>query len=480
MPNNQIHTVQIMYSLTVDAAVYVIHQLNSIPELRPQTDEHIDSFLSAKKGTLSYLAYHDGIYSINQGLHEISFYQHRQNPHIYYMYLRLDLEAFMRNMPTICLFRPTPNNVLALQYRYAELIYKLFPLAFYGPPIKEQILGTARYRLILDRLPDEDKWMIPLFDLPYLGLGSVKRIDYSANLYSDHKDLCMELLKKTYLDNRRSLEDHNNHNITTKLKTAKGNKVPTGFRIYDKQRKFMESRYRNIPNIDDLIKQAADIIRFEAVLQPKDEHKSKAWIQSHTRTRYPPDDLNFEQPISGGLIPYLDTYLAEYVLSNEWERHIGYEDWYSDSHIKKVFRQGRSIKALKKDGLTAPKNRRAIEIMSLISQTRYVQEAQKQYVDGVYISRKQTDNTDKEDAYLAGTIEEFQQTVKLIRSKGFQPLRIPDERNIAMIANPFIDGMYPGIDHTISETIDLPPDALAVFEDTMYAIYKILESYKAA
>lgn len=411
------------------------------------------------------------------GIKAINLYRHVKFSSTVYIVVTVQPEALCSGYNTNRVFRCTPQNVYALQLHYADAIYDICPDAF---SIDDTDNSCRQETFDLDyQQHDNYPYPVGLASLPYLGLLIAKRVDYSINIHADNKQLTLECLSKSYLNPRTHdaksddtleadassaipdtdvLATYKNYNLYEKTTVASDC-------IYDKQHKYdlfgcpSEQIYNEVENV----------IRLETSRRKC----SKAWITKRA-------DLILkknERPM--GILPYLEPIVADYVMQSFISK-LGLQDWYSDTETKKLIdiavQQGLIKKTVKKSGEERQNSQcRTIlqDILPIVSQSRGLNKAFRNYQNGCYTIAK----TGK---IVEGAADTFRDYIKLLRTVGLQPYRIPDKRKVKHLQNPIKNIVLLGLDHThLPARITSMPAVMAMINRINAAHVRQHKNYKA-
>lgn len=411
------------------------------------------------------------------GIQAINLYRHSKFSATVYIVITVQPEALCSGHNTNRVFRCTPQNVYALQLHYADAIYDICPDAFKIDDTDDEFLQET---FDLDyQQHDNYPYPVGLASLPYLGLLITKRVDYSINIRAENKQLTLECLSKSYLNPRThdaksddtpeadeasaipdtdALSAYKNYNLYEKTTVATDC-------IYDKQHKY---DLFGCPS-QQLYNESEKVIRLESSRRKC----SKAWITKRA-------NLNLgknERPM--GILPYLEPIVADYVMQN-FIAKLGLQDWYSDAEAKKLIdiavNKGLIKKSLKKTGEERKNSQRLTilqDILPIISQSRSLNRAFKNYQTGCYTLAKT-------QRIVHGTADIFRDYIKLLRSIGVQPLRIPDKRKVTHLKNPLRNIVLLGLDHTqLPARITAMPAVMAMINRINAAHVRQHKNYKA-
>ena len=139
--------------------------------------------------------------------------------------------------------------------------------------------------------------------IPFLGLSILSRIDFCANYKLENAALYVEMIKKSYYHTRKknvkvqepeSFSENKSNDTLFYVKTS-------GFCIYDKYNKMMDSRKDRMRNIAQIREDAKDVIRIERPFYKI----SKPKLYSLTGLRVPKAEEGREAPLKLGPLPFL-------------------------------------------------------------------------------------------------------------------------------------------------------------------------------
>lgn len=421
-----IHTFEVKYSFTHKELITIAEALKKIDGSRGR---EIDCFVKMPKRKIFY-----SFTKISEpGILAIYVYKHKNFPvdDTIYMKITIEPEALCEGKITNRLFQAVANNIEVLQYRYAQAIYHLFPMAFDATVHDNEF-------------DPKDKG---IGALPYLACGRVSRIDYAVNLYAENKELVLMLAKNSYFNGRKSLYDFelDNHNLyastSAKTRTCK---------LYDKQRCYQEKQRVS----KEIYEEAEGILRFEvSITEP-----TLDWIVRNS--------TQFDIETGQGVLPYLNEEVADKVIQKEYAS-IGFYDWYNDYTHKKMIANS-DISKREKDILSR-------KISPIISQSRSIRKAEENYIGKKYTIAK----TQK---IVSGSKSTFRKHLKTYAQIGIQPLRIPDkistEYQINQVKNPFHSVVLKGKIHEPMQRAFLPPQQHRTYEDNLKRFLPMILRYR--
>ena len=477
-----IHTFECYFPLNRRSTEYCLFNLNRIArEYGPQngrpryySDGLINEFLD---GNLNRLVY--SMEFLYLGLHQIKFTKMRISDHTasYYIYFRIEPEIIMTRRYSLNLFQCNAHNYDALQSRFGEIVYRLFPRAIEHRPMEGSIidclsederryvrnLESGYYMQQLDSSDLELYRYRHLYSLPYLGLARISRVDYTADFYCEHPDLFMELAKKSYVDNdvkKRKLYLNKGNYL------AAYNKNVDGFLIYGKQKKYMLPRFDDKPNIAELRQAAANVMRIEYVFKSRDRSTqlklTKLCLPRKGAVTY------VSTPSLCGMMPYIIQDLGTSRLRDNYFAHIGGGQWMSDYHW---------YDTLDKSDLTETMKRRIYHLAYLISEVRHLGRSKAAFIHGRDIQRYRGPGV----LHVQGNSATFNRYVRKMRSLGLQPLRIPDERGVTHVSSDYDSFTLVDLgveNHAINEWISENEDDFANYESTVADLKDLYNRYR--
>ena len=466
-----IHTFEIYYPLNRRSAGYCVARLNQIAREhgpingRPRyysdalVQEYLDGNLNRLEYSMEYLIL---------GLHQITFTKNRGMDHSasYYIYFRIEPEVFITRQYNLNLFICNEHNYDALQARFGQIAYQLFPRAITHRPLEDSILDCLteeerryyrelEYGAHMQQLGREELELYRfrhLHSILYLGLARISRVDYTVDFHCEHPDLYMELVQKSYVDYAKKKR---------KVRMEKGeyleaySKSVDGFVIYDKQKKLMKPEYDDKPNITEMRQDAANIIRIEYVFKSRDRRKqiefTKLCLPRKGAVSY------VSKPSLCGMMPYIIQDLGTGPLRENYYAHIGGGQWMSDYHW---------YDTLVKSGMTEIMKRRLYKLAYLISEVRHLGRSKDAFIQGRDIQRYRGSGS----LHVQGNVDTFNRYIKKIRSLGLQPLRIPDNRGVTHVSSEYDNFILvdQGVErHEIEAWISENEDEFANYESTL-------------
>ncbi len=427
-----IHTFEIYYPLNRRSAVYCVANLNRIArEYGPQngkpryfSDAYVHEFLD---GNLNSLIYHTEFLFL--GLHHIKFTKKpiTASSALYFIYFRIEPEVFITHNYSLNLFQCNENNYDALQSRFGEVVYQIFPKAIEHRPLEGSIIDCLpdeeerryardlEFRYDLQQLNRDELEFYRfryIYSILYLGLAKIARVDYTADFHCEYPDTFIKLVRRSYVDHdrkKRKLYLNNDNYLAAYHKTV------DGFVIYGKQKKYMLSRYDEKPNIEQLRQAAANVIRIEYVWKCRDRKKQIQFTRLNLPAR---GQITYvSTPSLCGMMPYIIQDIGAGKLREEYYKHIGGGQWMSDYHWYD--------KTLAKSDLTETMKQRVYRLAYLISEVRHLNQSEAAFVQGRDIQRKRGPET----LHVQGHKDVFRNYINIMRRLGLQPFRIPETEN---------------------------------------------------
>lgn len=483
-----IHTFEIYYELNYRSAAYCVGNLNRIAREygpvngRPRyfSDTKINEYLTGDRKSLRF-----STEFLFLGLHHIKFTKMPlpDGRATYYIYFRIEPEVLLTQEYSLNLFQCNENNFDALQSRYGEIVYQIFPRSMEQRPIEGSIdfmpvaerryIRDLEYRIKYGELAGEELEIYRfrhLFSLPYLGLARIARVDFTVDFRCDHPDIYLRLAKQSYVDNASRKR---------KLYLKKGkylaayNKTVDGFLIYDKQKKYMLPRFDNKPNIEELRRAAANVMRIEYVFKCRSRREQLRF----TRLNHPAKGQTEYESTPGlcGLMPYIIQDVGAERLRNEYYRLIGGGQWMSDYHWNNTMEQSSLTKTMK---------RKLNNLAYLISEVRHLDRSKAAFAQGRDIQRYRGPGT----LHVQGSKDMFRTHIDKIRSLGLQPLRIPETdffkdngRQVTHVSSDFdnFTRVDLGVEHhEIIEWAAEDGDIIPVYESTVADLKALYNRYR--
>ena len=456
-----IQSFEIQYPLSSYAASYCIFQLNYpryllqpkklIPRYRIKIweEEQINSFFNRPDDKKFNLIVDADIKYRCPGIVFIAFlhtYNQEYAGDQFFIRIKINPCSLLLHYYSEDLFYCTPENVDILQDAYAKVIFNLFSHAFQEPiPLNyDQCLETDEYTINEETgeifyLSEQLEKNRTLAALPYLGLASVKRVDYAKNLkLPPNFQQFLSLAKRSALDRRKKIDFPDNKD---KLELKNKSKI---FAVYEKVRL----------KEDDF--SPKEIIRIKAIIR----NPSKEWKKHNLKITTDKDSVEFYSKARGGLLPFLNEEVADTAIKKEFDKLVGPGDFYSTYRAWKIIDESK-FKRDKKLNLK--------ELMQLISQCWSLERAEKQYIMGAPLKKSRK--------IVKGSQQTFRKSIKQLRELGVQPLRILDSWHISHLHNP--------IEDDVSRKIIFGPESLnqllsketfKKYEDTKTEIKTMLEA----
>ena len=440
---------EIQFPLSSYAASYCIFCINQRFEKTVWDETTVNTFFSHPVNKHYSFIVSDSIRAKVPGILKIVFihsYDKDFKKDQYFIRMKINPCELLLQFQSENLFYCTPDNIDTLQNTYAKFVYNLFTEAYIEPvPLNyDKCLESADYSINMETgekiyLSKELEKKRTLSALPYLGLASVKRIDYSVNLRTPHNfHKFLILAKKSVLDKRKKISrSRDNDRIELENRTRT-------FAIYEKVKITEEEFSTN------------KIIRIRAIIR----NPSKEWKKSNLKINTElTDRVKIYNKARGGLLPFLDEDVSKTFIKKEYDKLVGTGDFYSTYKAWKIIDESK----FKKD-----KKQNLKELMQLISQSWSLQKAEKQYISGTSLKKNRK--------IVKGTQQIFRRNIKQLRELGLQPLRIPDSWHLSYLHNPIVDDISRKIMFGPEPlTKLLSKDTLKKYEGTKMLIQKWLD-----
>lgn len=443
-----IDTVQIHYAFTKHEAQILLDML-TIPMDKRKVAKFLDDEQSFHFLPVPKREYLD---NINPGILKMSF--SHDDLGNYYLRFVINLESMLEQKRTNRLYRADDRNNELLRDIYARAIFTLFPNLYeykskYSPhpaapsddcvEFQKEIEEMYRELLSLEGTEaptctpndsDFEDFLASAFtettdnisNIPYLWLAKVKRVDYSVNIWVEDKDKFLRYAKKTFYPGGR-----------LKMRSFKGNNNVYSYNksrrvlLYDKQLK-----YKDFGCTDEtLADEAKNVVRYEVRLDHIDKRKIITCCELNLENIGADDTLC-------GLLPFLNEELAEKVLRENYEEHIGLGKWVSRYAYNKAIASSKYTTEMKK---------KLKHFGELVGQSKSVRYALNQFISGKTIGKA----SDKHSVIKGVDVNDhkavrqrkklFSDYIKRIRALGIQPMRLTDKDG-SELNNPFADGSF--------------------------------------
>lgn len=404
---NMIHTLTIRYLLSADDFDYLIPDIEHSPHFNKAA---LNSFLGNKK----FRAYNESSSSETYteewltfamssgiiGIEHMKFIKMAQYPNNIFLDIMIDIESLIEGRRTINLFRPNYYGTKAACMAYASAILTIFP----------SLNDIALYNLM-----DFDKNTVNmgLTVLPYLSHGKVVRLEYSNNLYTDNKELALELINNSVRPTAFWQKDFANNDNTHLIRGQKKKKPTAIFKVYDKELELVDKNKLN----NTLLEEAENIIRSEYGRNSFD----KDWVMRNYNL---PADIMNTAFIRSPLLCFDCQHCTE-IFMKAYAAQIGLGDWYSKKEFSKI------IPAIDSD-IIGPQQKKTIlrDLAPVVSQARSIKAGYEKYQqsDGYHLAKTTRSPN--------GTDKTFKNYLRLMDNADIQLLRIPDRRHIDYLQNP--------------------------------------------
>ncbi len=293
-----IHTFEILYVLNRRAATYCAYKLNrhvNAAERYSHTD--LRRFIMQLHIRRNSCGIHFRGLRI-PGIHQIDLLKYKAAPGNFFLYIMIEPEVLLTGENTLNVFFCCPVNAKQLQTNYARAIYQLFPKSFKGRPTLTQVRyhdqGTVH----------DDEWKNwTLYNIPYMPLSFVSRIDFCLNYKLDNASLYVEMIQKSYYSARKKKIKFKNlnpfsqnrcHDFLYYDKTS-------GFLVYNKFDKMMDPEKDEMHNICQIREEAENVIRIERPFYKISKQK----LFSISGMVVPAARTGEEAPLKMGPLPFL-------------------------------------------------------------------------------------------------------------------------------------------------------------------------------
>lgn len=298
---------------------------------------------------------HTNTHYSNKGFREIMLIHQTYRPGLTYRGIEIRLNPKVLLNPNMLIQSTTVDEVPLIAARFNEQLQIIFG-------------GFHRY------LPSFNQWIC-------------KRIDYCADVITEHVSDYIRLFQRAKVPNRH-------FEAKNKLEgSAYAMCSSMTLNFYNKQDELIKRRtVRNDTRItDEHIRAAEGILRVEVQCE-------------RNKTNYMKQREGFSNKC---VEHFLDPRLAKETILNYYDKTIGSGDFYSLYEARKIINRAR----IRQDSKQA-----LYETLDLVSQVRRMDAARKQYMEGVILEGK---------GPLQGSGETFDRNVKKLRSLGINPVTIP-------------------------------------------------------
>ena len=261
-----IHTFEISYELSLTDAATCAWALNRrLP--KPKLPKFITNFLDIKKKS----GYQIFVIPELTGINEIklSKYEDHSGYIKFRILFQIEAEILRTGTDTLDLFTCSPEHAKQLQTQYAKAIYNLFGTeAFSGRPAS--LLYSTDFAPKESYLEEEFQEHSGIYSLPFLMLGSVKRIDFTYDVIRNSPvdaKLFAYMALQSYYDGRKNQEKKGKQrNPEASKKECIDKEYASGsraFSIYYKYDEIKDPKYNNRSNIAQIREDARNIVRIE-------------------------------------------------------------------------------------------------------------------------------------------------------------------------------------------------------------------------
>lgn len=433
-----VHTFEILYILNRQEARYCAYKLNQRVNVADRIQrEDIQNFLHIAPMRRNSIGLHFKGLRI-PGILQIDLLKYKREPGYFFLYITIEPEVLLTGENTLDVYWCSFPNMKELQTKYAEAVYTLLPRAFEGRPPLYQV-----------RFQDQKKFhpveisFGGLFMIPFLGLSILSRIDFCANYKLENAALYVEMIRKSYYHTRKKNVKFKNLNPFSENKsndTLFYDKT-SGFCIYDKYNKMMDSRKDRMRNIAQIREDAKDVIRIERPFYKI----SKPKLYSLTGLRVPKAEEGREAPLKLGPLPFLcieeiglDTIFKEYIRCVLGIKSTQKYDMVNRQSFKWVSlkRFVREMDRLYEAGrITKRRHDTVLKMAYATSEARSVKRAVHNCNAGTHIWWGHDEEENKIRIPFRRSADRFKDMWQKMYELGMMLFRIPDDREVAGVEN---------------------------------------------
>lgn len=433
-----VHTFEILYILNRQEARYCAYKLNQRVNVADRIQrEDIQNFLHIAPMRRNSIGLHFKGLRI-PGILQIDLLKYKREPGYFFLYITIEPEVLLTGENTLDVYWCSFPNMKELQTKYAEAVYTLLPRAFEGRPPLYQV-----------RFQDQKKFhpveisFGGLFMIPFLGLSILSRIDFCANYKLENAALYVEMIRKSYYHTRKKNVKFKNLNPFSENKsndTLFYDKT-SGFCIYDKYNKMMDSRKDRMHNIAQIREDAKDVIRIERPFYKI----SKPKLYSLTGLRVPKAEEGREAPLKLGPLPFLcieeiglNTIFKEYIRCVLGIKATQKYDMVNRQSFKWVSlkRFVREMDRLYKVGrITKRRHDTVLKMAYATSEARSVKRAVHNCNAGTHIWWGHDEEENKIRIPFRRSADRFKDMWQKMYELGMMLFRIPDDREVAGVEN---------------------------------------------
>ena len=434
-----VHTFEILYILSSRfETMYCAYKLNQrVNAANRISSEDIQTFLNSVPTRKNSIGLHFKGLRI-PGILQIDLLKYKNAPGSVFLYITIEAEVLLTGENTLDVYWCSFTNMKELQTKYAEAIYTLFPRAFEGKPPLSQVRFYDQKKIH----PIEIRFG-GLFMIPYLGLSILSRIDFCTNYKLDNATLYVEMIRKSYYHTRKKNIKFKNLNPFSENKSndALFYDKTSGFCIYDKYNKMMDSRKDRMHNIAQIREDAKDVIRIERPFYKI----SKPKLYSLTGLRVPKAVEGREAPLKLGPLPFLcieeiglDTIFREYIRCVLGIKSTQKYDMVNRQDFKWVSlkRFVREMDRLYKAGrITKRRHDTVLKMAYATSEARSVKKAVKNCDAGTHIWWGHDEEGNKIRIPFRRAADRFKDMWHKMYEFGMMLFRIPDDREVVGVEN---------------------------------------------
>lgn len=352
-----IHTFTVSYGLSLKDANTCA---NSLKKRTGQNKGLTEKFLNIekKKGFLAFTV--DDF----PGLRKITLTKYPDHSGFVCFRISFFIEAEVLRIEeyTLDLFFCSREHAQELQTQYAKAIYSLFPEAFTGRPAA--FLYTSGFAPS-DSYTEDEFEHSGLYSLPYLGLASVQRLDFTFDVTLGSREdakLFTYMVLQSYYDAWKKVENKGKNKNPDALDKCYDKEYKSGsnaFSVYDKYDKMCSDDYAHWPNIEQIREAARNVVRIEM----PNFNPDKAMVKSRTWLQIPNDGI----PL--GPLPYIANEQVSFLaFIKEYSDKVGNGPdlrWYKRTKLK-----SRLEKLVRQHRITREAKRKMIKISQAIAQGR--------------------------------------------------------------------------------------------------------------
>lgn len=291
-------------------------------------------------------------------------------------------------------------------YRGIEII--LNPKVMLHPDMLIQSITADEVPLIADVFDEKLQLIFGGYHryLPSFNHWICKRIDYCADVITEHVSDYIRLFQRSKIPNRHFEAKNKFEGSAYAICSS------MILNFYNKQDELMKRRMKNTRITEEHVRAAEGMLRIEVQCE-------------RNKTNY----IKQREGFSNKWIEhFLNPQLAQSIILNYYDKSIGSGDFYSLYEARKIINRSEIPQNSKQSLLST---------LDLISQARKVDTARKQFMEGIVLEGK---------GRFQGSGVTFDRNVKKLRSLGINPVTIPRSWGIHHLPNirPLIIGSFCG------------------------------------